>query len=299
MNMMNGDRQQVFADERLDRLFDYDGYLVVNLLEEAEVDELLALYNSVDSKVPLGYYTSLWSPDEEYRYKVNREIIRVVEQKAKALFVDHSPLFADFIVKRTGEFSGVGIHQDWMLVEEPKYTSFFVWCPLVDVGDTNGAMEMVKRSHLFDFRPRGANITLPCHIPPLSEHIVKNFLTPVYLKKGQAFIFNHNVIHRSKPNLSDKDRPVAATVMVHDKADIFHYHWKQGNDMIEKIKVPRDFYLNYNYYKDFVEKLETQDITRPPGGEVVELIPHKFVPISNDDFDTLYYKYNPIAETIV
>ena len=51
------------------------------------------------------------------------------------------------LVKWPGQDGAMGTHQDWTFVDERRFRSVTVWCPLVDVEQRNGALELLPGSH--------------------------------------------------------------------------------------------------------------------------------------------------------
>ncbi len=280
----------MFADAELNKTFEREGVVLVDLLDENDLAQLGEVYQRLDPKLDNGFYTSLWSADDDYREASNRELTAIMLSKAKALFHNYTSLFADLIVKRPTQDSHIGLHQDWQFVSEPDNTSLIVWCPLVDITEENGALQVVKRSHRFYDLPRGANIPPP--FGNLIDHIKGEYLDPIYMKRGQALIFDHSMIHGSEANKTPNDRVACGLVMVPEEAQLYHYHRKGDADKVEKIKVDDTFYLNYNFNKDFVQKIMVSDVTRPPGGETETWLNYEPEWTTQEEFDELYRKYN-------
>jgi len=284
-------KQKVFIDEELNKQFEQEGYIIINdFLEDQEIETLKEACHSFDSKVGTEFYTSFWSPDKAYRLKTHNLISEVMMKKTKKLLIEYFPLVCDFFVKHPGKNSDLGLHQDWKFVDEPDYTSVVVWCPLVETNEANGAIELIKRSHLFFEGPRGANI--PPRFHEIKDYVARHYLTPAYLKPGQAIIFDHRIIHGSKPNFSEYDRLAAGMIMAPEQASLFHYHYNRTTGHVHKINVPRDYFQNYNYNADFIEKLMLDDITLPPWGNCVDKIPYTIPSTSKEEFDNLYAKFN-------
>ena len=63
------------------------------------------------------------------------------------LLDDHRLFNTSILVKWPGQDGAMGTHQDWTFVDEDRFRSVTVWCPLVDVEQRNGALELLPGSH--------------------------------------------------------------------------------------------------------------------------------------------------------
>ncbi len=81
--------------------------------------------------------------------------------------------------KAPGEDSRLIMHQDMTLVDESEYSGINIWCPMIDLNETNGAIEVVPKSHRFYKTYRGSSI------PDIYDNVkdeVRGLMKPCYLK---------------------------------------------------------------------------------------------------------------------
>ncbi|WP_373566141.1 phytanoyl-CoA dioxygenase family protein, partial [Salmonella enterica] len=91
-------------------------------------------------------------------------------------------------MKKPGNDGHCYAHQDWSMVEEPRYTSVTVWCALMDMTPENGCLRALKGSHQIDNYVRGRNTYDYLHLS--SAFIHKYLMQNIPMKAGEAIIFN-------------------------------------------------------------------------------------------------------------
>jgi ectoine hydroxylase-related dioxygenase (phytanoyl-CoA dioxygenase family) len=122
------------------------------------------------------------------------------------------------------------VHQDWTFVDEPEFTSATVWCPLVDVDESNGTLVLYRGSHLLGPSWRGSP-RLPSRFDGQEDEIRSAHGTPVRCRAGQAVVYDHRVVHWSGPNRSED--PPQATPLIHLHAE--------ADGSVTRYEVPDDF----------------------------------------------------------
>ena len=106
------------------------------------------------------------------------------------------------------------------------------------------------------------------------RELLKENITEVPVKVGEAIVINHAVMHGATPNLSKGLRAAAVIAIRSAGSDwIFHY-WAPGaaKDKIEKYSFDMDTFLN----------LKKDD--RPDNAKLLEYIEWDFPQISRTDF---------------
>ena len=119
---------------------------------------------------------------------VDAQLKRILTKALEEHLIDCKPVFANFMVKNPGDNSQLIPHQDWNFVDETKYDSVTVWCPLVAVNEVNGNLQVVPRSHRLNNLIRGRFFDAPFH--HLFEEVVYDKLISLPLKAGEAIILN-------------------------------------------------------------------------------------------------------------
>ena len=281
---------QIFNDTVLDAEFKDKGYITVDFLNRDECDALYTELMKLDSGVDKKFYASLWSSDKEYRLTVDRLIKAAFTEKVKSLFhSNYAPFFSDVLVKKPSLFDKFRIHQDWSFVDETKYTSLFIWCPLVDVNKQNGYLQIMHKSHKIFNNIRGANIPQP--YDKIKSYVERKYLKGIPLPAGKAIIFNQALIHASPPNRSLKARVAAGMMMLPKEAPI--YHFVRDNEdpaLIHKYSVDYDFFMNYSMGKDFADMLYAKTMVLPQGVKEEGQIGYSERYVTTAEFDDICSK---------
>lgn len=240
--------------------FAEQGYIVLPLLEKEGVNTLLHFYIQIEKSagVEKPFYTSIWSDDKVHRQSVNDAVIAILfpalQKKLKAI----QPVFANYMVKETGDNSALIPHQDWSFVEEPRHDSATVWCPLMDVNKTNGNLQVIPGSHLLNNYERARFADAPFREIEKTE--LKKLLVDIPMKTGEAIILNSRMIHASPDNTSNKQRIVASVVIAPQQAPLFHWEYELCDDkqLTKKYSIKGDFFYTYSCYETLHDLIPTE-----------------------------------------
>ena len=206
----------------------------------------------------------------------------IQEQMQRGLenyFFDYRVHCGSFIVKGNDEKSVLKMHQDMTLVDESIYTGINIWIPLVDLTKENGAIEVLPRSHRLFKTYRGAS--LPDIYNGIEESVHK-VMQPLYLKAGQAIIFDQSIIHYSPANKSNNTRPVINTFITHKNAGIQICYWdKIRKNEIEIFEQEPDFMVNFQNFGHDI-------FSRPSIGRSIGYAPFDFPKITNQLLESEY-----------
>ena len=222
------------------------GYAVIDFLSKDEVQGLINFYQKnpfPEDSVSHDLYLSTISSELSYRQLVNQEIKKSFTQKLENLFPEYKIATCAFSSKKSNA-SCVPLHQDPSLVDETFLKSFIVWCPLIDVNEENGCLQVVKKSHLLNSKPRHFFVF------PYNQDIrllmQQNYLTSVPMKAGQALVFDRRSFHGSFPNSTVHERLVSVCSIVARNSPIHCcYKESQNSNKLEIFEVEDDFYDNY------------------------------------------------------
>jgi ectoine hydroxylase-related dioxygenase (phytanoyl-CoA dioxygenase family) len=242
--------KQLFRDARTQADFERDGYTVIDLIDQAQVDELKAFYYGLEhATVPAqGFQVSLDNASPDFVRTVSERLVAAVSGSVDKHFKDHKIFTASFVTKAKAPLGVVPPHQDWTFVDEGEFWSATIWCPLVDVSIDNGALGVIKGSHrLYDHvRPSPS----PQFAPPFKDQlsVIFPYLTILDLKAGQAVVFDNRTIHASPPNTSAEVRVAFGIGVTHEEAKIRHYYLLPGREkpLIEGYEVEPGFFQTYN-----------------------------------------------------
>jgi hypothetical protein len=277
--------RKIFKDDALDQQFREEGYIVVSLLDKAAVNKVKAFYEQgIPADLTYEFTSTHFSADRAYKKQVNDTLREVFTEPLKQYLNDYTIRFNNFMVKHSGENSRMPLHADWTYVDESRFTSLAVWCPLVDTDAGNGMLGVVPKSHQIITNLRGPKI--PAAFNDLNEYIIENFGKLLPMKAGEAVIYDHRMLHFSHANLSGKTRVAATTVLTPDEAEIYHYCILNDPANIEIYEVKdADFYVNYEHFQ------------KPENGEPVKQIPNPGAQVSKDQLDRFYGKAS-VAEPL-
>lgn len=250
----------LFIEKVYRNTFAYQGYVVLPLLEKKDVDALLLFYDQIKESagVEKPFYTSIWSEDKVHRQSVNATVSAILFPALQKKLMAIQPVFANFMVKESGENSALIPHQDWSFVEEPQHDSATVWCPLMDVNKSNGNLQIIPGSHLLNNYVRARFADAPFREIEKTE--LKNLLVDIPMKAGEAIILNSRMIHASPNNTSNKPRIVASVVLAPQQAPLFHWEYEQGdaNPLTKKYSIKDDFFYAYSCYETLSDLIPTE-----------------------------------------
>jgi ectoine hydroxylase-related dioxygenase (phytanoyl-CoA dioxygenase family) len=235
---------ELVLDDGIRESLSRDGYACISLLSAEDVAELLALYRELSSGMSSGFYTTLWSGDLEYRHRVNAGISRVLGKRLQSFLGPAKFVLTQFAVKQGGH-SGteVPLHQDWSMCDESQNSCVSVWCPLVDVNETNGPLAVVPGSHRVASRVR-PNMPADFYyspVAPLYDIFAKQHLRELPMRAGDAVFYDGALTHGSRPNQSAADRVAVVAALMPRATQVLHY-WMPSRTKVEVFAVEDDFY---------------------------------------------------------
>jgi ectoine hydroxylase-related dioxygenase (phytanoyl-CoA dioxygenase family) len=260
-------RLPIFREEKLHAEFELNGFLVLNLLGDEQVEELLSQYNSNYFGNPSGFYSTSFCTDNKLKAELEEKVEEVVGAEVKKVFLPFRPLGSCYLSKAPGIEGAMPLHQDWTVVDESKFDSITIWIALQAVNQDNGALQVIPGSHRFSKVLRS-----PFYQNPLSEieNELRADLVTVNLKAGQAIVFSQALMHCSPANMTTQPRLAVTYGLIHSEAQLLFYI-KNDQGKGEKYQVPIDFFKQYN----------TQIGAKPTIGTLVEsfdLTEHKVLP---------------------
>ncbi|MGE0636366.1 MAG: phytanoyl-CoA dioxygenase family protein [Bacteroidia bacterium] len=260
--------KKVFKDEAVQQQFEENGFVILPFYTLTEVNELTNLYHQLHPKDEKGFFPSTFSKDKNYRKFADEEIRRIGNRSIEKYLVDHRVVCGSFIVKSPGAESAMDVHQDMTLVDETEFTGINIWCPLVDLDDTNGLLHALKGSHRLYPTYRGS--TVP-NLYAEVQNEIKDFMQPVYLKAGEAIFFDQSIIHYSPPNLSDKIRPVTNIYFTHKEARfrICYFDKENHTGSLEIFEQDDNFMTDFEQFGDNI-------YDRPKIGKSLGLVDYNF-----------------------
>jgi len=258
--------KKIFLDQALQSEFEKKGFVRFPFLTNDEVDNLKEFYAQNPSVFEKGFHPTMFNPDIDYRIKMDEKIREITQPKLDLFLERYRALYGNFMLKEPGEESAMKLHQDWTYVDENKSQSLAIWFPLIDLNDTNGVLQLISGSQHINNIIRGPGIFEPYN--EVHNYLIENCLESVYLKAGEAIVWDHRVLHCSPPNLSSDKRISVTAILVPKEEEVFHYWQADELSRIEKFSVNNDFFMNYEIGK------------RPDGFPSLGFVEYEFPPLT-------------------
>lgn len=224
------------------------GYTIVKFLDSREIIDIQDFYNSLAPDFTRRGVHTMISSDIHIHYHqiINSGIKKILEQKMTHFLKSYRLCHWSFLVKhvqRLDSTMGMGLHYDWSVVDTDRFNSLGVWCPLIDVNNSNGCLKMVKGSHKLHNKPWGGSGDFPYkHLLPTIE---AKYLTELPIKAGEAVIFDTKIFHGSFPNQTTNERVVLVGLMIPTDSTLRYYHGdpKEPSNL-EVFEVDDEFYTS-------------------------------------------------------
>ncbi|MGE0636365.1 MAG: phytanoyl-CoA dioxygenase family protein [Bacteroidia bacterium] len=235
----------VFKNDLLQQQFEKEGYVVVPFLNAEQVQQLGKTYSELPYQ-NINFSSSSYFADLDFKRQLDAKNLETLQPVAENLLQEIKILGTSFLTKKTGNETAMPIHQDWTVVDEKKYFSATVWIPLQDTTLNNGAIQVIPGSHKFSDALRSPSLK-----PAFAEIYNKlyPYLKLIPMKAGEAFIFNHTLMHASSPNVSKENRVVVTLGFTNKEAQLLMYYNTKGTT-IEKYIMPDDMFIRYPEIKE-------------------------------------------------
>jgi hypothetical protein len=264
--MLNTNLVNMFFDPEMDKKMVEDGYLVLPFLDKDSIVELREIYKKWHPEDPTAFYKSYFDPRMEYKLEVENKIKELFENKLSDVFRNYDAFGGLFVVKPPTQEGHLPPHQDWSFVDESVHWSINMWCPLEDVGPTNGNIMVLKGSHQYNKTIRG--VGTPDVYRDHWEMIERN-MESIPMKAGEAIFFFHGLLHGSTLNTTPESRiSIGLTLTPKDVPLYFHYMDTDGDKkVLNRYETTPEFYIDYASKRG----------AKPEGVGVID--PFEFTPI--------------------
>ncbi len=262
--------QRVLKDDKYEEQFQKDGYVRIPFLTSDEVKELKQLYfDSLPNSGGLirageiSYDFTFIDKNIDYK----REVFDIISKRFEGLvdkyLADFTPVIANFIRKHP-EDGEVPMHQNWAFVDESKYISVSIWCPLVDSNEKNGTLQVVPGTHKRYGEIRGPMISW--ELENIKEEIIANDMIPMNINAGEAIVLDDSIVHYSNLNATEGLRLAIQLILIPSYTNSIHYHMNPSVDKhkVKVLEVDREFYMNFNPWKQPGEVKIVKEFTYKP-----------------------------------
>lgn len=269
-------RHTIFKNDELADTIHKTGFAVVSFLNEEQLAALKDLYHQTHNieERKGGMFYSVYSQDLEYRTHIHHQIETIIDTALRAYIQDYKTIINSFIVKASGPESEFYVHQDTTGLDEWKYSPLSFWIPLTDITKDNGALCLMPQSQWLFSPYRSISFD-----PPFQNIVskVRGYLEPIYMKAGQALIFDNRVIHNSLPNLSGHERVVVMSGVFPKNAELITCFKAETDAPIELIAHEDDYLLkNMNFLIDCHK--------RPTSGTTLGFVQDTFPMMTETEF---------------
>jgi hypothetical protein len=244
--------RQVCRDNALQEAYQPVGHVKVTMLSREEVAAILAEIKTMrpqDKFAPLSpdgkdvrYHCSFLDSNKAYKAHVHKVISDFFEPHIDRVLKDFKILNCNFYVKapHSGEFQ---IHQNWPAIADIEDTTVTVWCPLVDVVESNGGLQVVSGSH--KLVPHVEGPSSPGFFNNFKQELIDKYLRPIPINAGDALIFDDSLIHWSARNDSDEPRIAIQILCVpKDAQPVYFFLEEPRGDWFELIEVDSHFFIH-------------------------------------------------------
>jgi len=231
----------ILKDETLEKKIQRDGYVVLDFLNPETVAALKTEYLAKFSPptTSIGRFTPMEHSTPEAKRHIHNFILDRIRPGLNSYFKNYQTPIASYFTKYANSKGDLTWHTDASIMLnthlEPHYG---IWCPLVDVTETNGALCVVEGSHKFSHVIFLDGLRWPYTSYSAVFDKTKKILN---LKAGQMVLFDLRLVHHSTPNDTDVDRIAFCVRLTHQKSD--YYSFAAMPDGIEVFEEEHDYYL--------------------------------------------------------
>ncbi len=251
--------QQIFKDPGIQKKFDEQGFVVLNLLAEKDIESLRSVYAQHFPATKSNFFINIWDNNFAERKAISDKTKNILYPYTTALFDNFKFVVSVFTAKKAETTENFALHQDITITDESLFPSVSLWCPLQDVDEKNGALYVVPGSHRIPAIPRGINI--PPQIEKISQLLKEKYAYIIPMKTNQVIIWDHKLIHGSGINNTQSDRIASVSLLMPENAPVLIYYSDKKNDSELDAEV---FELEEGYYNYY-------EVTQKPSGEKVSL----------------------------
>lgn len=270
---------KIIKDDFLNNFYLENGYAKFQLFDSEQVNEIKSFYkkNASNQNVKgLSLHATSNSGDVKLIEKVSTFLMHnYFEPELQKHLVEYELTLSNFIVKEPTKNSVCNAHQDWLLVDEDKYTSFNCWVSLEDANYMTGNLQIIPGSHKFQKSIRAMHTD---RFYEKGKKRISDFMVDVPTKAGECVIFNHGVIHASRMNRSNYPRIAIVAGGYSKEADLlFFFRESSSSQYVEKYKINKDILLRM------------KEGERPKGGQLLEKVQIDVNYLREEEFNQLCF----------
>jgi len=251
--------RKIFFDEKLEAEFLQKGYVSMPFLSAEEItyilEELAKISSGIDffpdgkeDSAPTFHATWL-ETDADYKRRTYNLVLEVFSSHIKDVLADYKILSGNFIIKPPGK-GGFGPHQHFKQIEKIEDTTLTLWCPLVDVDETNGTIHVVEHSHRLVSNLLATDYQL--FFKDFQDELIKRYSKPIRMKVGEVLFFDDNLIHWSPDNPSSNPRSVIQAICIPSESkSVLFYPVPDIPNLFEVFETNSEFFIKNKIVETF------------------------------------------------
>ncbi|HNF47904.1 MAG TPA: phytanoyl-CoA dioxygenase family protein [Chitinophagales bacterium] len=189
----------------LQKLLALQGFCIFRMLHEDDILKLNSYCNTLFDNHKQEFVSSSHFLPYDESVRINN-ILHAILNKPFVEMFPYLQLLGGTLAAKYKSSSILKAHNDWSIVDESHYNSYNLWIPLVDTNKENGTLGLIPGSHLWKQNLRGLNI--PGSFEKYTDKLMKTGYEPA-LQAGEVILYNHKLVHYSRPNTTAKPRHVA------------------------------------------------------------------------------------------
>lgn len=228
-------KRPAFRDPLLQEEFNEKGYVVVDVADPRELQQLLDAFHQLYPYEQEGCVFSCHDSDVDRRHHAQALLRNALEEKASTLLNRYQFVSGAFVAKHPGEKSIIEPHTDLTFVDHQHYSAIAVWTPLTELTSDTGRLHVLPGSHLYT-SVSGSNLFRSYPQVSISQ------MTELKLTVGQAICYDVQTIHASPANQSVKTRIAGNCVFTPIEAPLLHFTQRGGR--IYRYAVDLEFYAS-------------------------------------------------------
>lgn len=238
-----------FTSPEIEEKFVRDGFVVVRLMAEDDARRIAEQCRAkLPAELPRHENVTYIYTDEPDLAWIEEIAGPVFDQGMMPLLPDMQRLHPSVIAKPAGE-RPVPPHVHPIFTLEQGGSTVFCWCALEDMTEANGVMQVLPGSHkLFPTMPMFGRE--PYFLK--AWDIVESRMEPVYLKAGEAMLFDESLIHSSTANTTSRDRIALATHCI-DRSRQAIALFPSDNGQYRVYATGTEFGYQYHIQPDLIE----------------------------------------------
>ena len=224
-----------FINPLLQAEFNENGYVVVDIADPDELQQLLGAYHQLYPDGEQGCFFSCHDSDFDRRLRSQVLLRNIIEANAATLLNRYQFVSGAFVAKHPGEAGVIKPHTDLTFVDHQLCSAIAVWTPLTELTSDKGRLHVLPGSHLYT--PMcGSNLMISY------SHVSISQMTEVKPRVGQAVCYDLQLIHASPANESTEPRIAANCVFTPIDAQLLHVTLRDGR--IYRYAVDLEFYAS-------------------------------------------------------